>query len=262
MEILTSKVSGFEMDYFCFGTGKKTFVILPGLSLKSVMLSAQVIAGAYKMFRDDFTVYVFDRRKDIPDGYSVRDMAADTAAVMKEIGIVKADVFGASQGGMMAQYLAIDYPELVHSIVLGSTCSRLNGIAQDNIAKWISLAEKCDVKALNHDFFEKLYSDAFLEKYADALAFLENEDTPEECRKFALLAKACQNYETYGELEKIKCPVLVLGAKNDKVLTGEASEEMAEKLDCEIYIYEEYGHAAYDEAPDYKDRIMRFFKSI
>lgn len=262
MEVLTAKANGIEMDYCSFGTGKRTFIIIPGLSLKSVMTSAGAVVHAYKMFAEDFTVYLFDRRKNVADSYSVREMASDTAEIMKSLGITDADIFGASQGGMIAQCLAVDYPELVHSIVLGSSCSRANERVKEICGEWCSLAEKHDVKSLNHSFFENIYSDAFLERYGKALAMFEEQGTPEECDRFVIFSQACIDFDIYGELEKIKCPVLVLGAENDKVLTREASEEISEKLGCECYIYEGYGHAVYDEAPDYKERIMNFLKSI
>lgn len=263
MEILTAKVNKIEMDYFTFGTGERTFVIIPGLSLKSVTLSAKPVAAAYKQFCEDFTTYVFDRRKNVSGGYSIREMARDTAEVMKSLGIENADIFGTSQGGMIAQCMAIDYPELVHSIVLGSTAPRANDRMVQTINGWIGFAEKHDVKGLNHSVFQTIYSGDFLEKYKKALPVIEQDGTDEECDRFLIFAKACTNFDVFNELPKIKCPALVLGAEEDKVLTGAASHEIAEKLDCEIFMYgDEYNHAVYDEAPDYKERIMRFLKSI
>ena len=40
----------------------------------------------------------------------------------------------------------------------------------------------------------------------------------------------------------------------------ELSEKIAEKLQCEIYMYEELGHAAYEEAKDFNKRIYRFLQ--
>ncbi len=60
-------------------------------------------------------------------------------------------------------------------------------------------------------------------------------------------------------LKKIKCPVFVIGSKADKVLGGGSTEMLAEKLDCKLFIYEGFGHAVYDEAPDYKQKILEFF---
>ena len=57
--------------------------------------------------------------------------------------------------------------------------------------------------------------------------------------------------------------MLVLGSRDDRVLGGKASEQIAEQLenspDCELVMYEDYGHAAYDLAPDYRERLKAFF---
>ena len=41
IQIETIKTESFTMDYFKFGHGKEVFVILPGLSLQSVMIFAE-----------------------------------------------------------------------------------------------------------------------------------------------------------------------------------------------------------------------------
>ena len=56
------------------------------------------------------------------------------------------------------------------------------------------------------------------------------------------------------------CPVLVIGGGKDKIAGRDASVRIAEKIrDSELYIYEELGHGAYEEAKDFHYRIMRFF---
>ena len=77
--------------------------------------------------------------------------------------------------------------------------------------------------------------------------------------RFITLAKACLTCCTYDDLEKIKCPVLVLGGGKDKIVTGEASREIAEKLGCKYYIYDDLSHEAYNEAKDFNRRIYDFF---
>ena len=41
-------------------------------------------------------------------------------------------------------------------------------------------------------------------------------------------------------------------------MTGEASEEIAKKLGCDIYMYEKLGHAAYEEATDFNQKVLDF----
>lgn len=247
------------MDYIKFGNGAENFVILPGLSIHSIMRYAQGIKEAYENFTDKYTVYVFDRAKNISDGYTIKDMAADTAQKMKALGIQKADVFGASQGGMIALYLAIDYPESVNKMILASTLAQPNDTFNAVLNEWIDLAQKKNEFELVSSFADNVYSKQTLEKYRDVLISSELGITDEEYRRFLILAKACRDYDCSNELVKIKCPAFVIGSEGDRVATASASREIAKALDCKIYVYDEsYGHAVYDEAPDYKKRCLEF----
>ena len=81
---------------------------------------------------------------------------------------------------------------------------------------------------------------------------------PKNFDRFAILASAILNFDCYNRLNEIKCPVLVLGGEQDRITLGEASVEIAEKLNCEIHMYSEYGHAAYEEAEDFNSRVYEF----
>ena len=96
------------MEHICvaFGKGSKPFVIIPGLSLNRIKGAGLSLAYMYRIFTKDYRVYVFDKKDVIPEGYTIKKIAEDTANAMKELGIEKAYVLGVSQGGMVAQYLA------------------------------------------------------------------------------------------------------------------------------------------------------------
>ena len=83
--------------------------------------------------------------------------------------------------------------------------------------------------------------------------------------RFIICTNACDALNAYDSLEKIQCPVLVLGSGEDGVLSLDASVKIADKLkslkkNVEFYIYEGYGHAAVDELPEYKTRIFQFLQ--
>ena len=67
---------------------------------------------------------------------------------------------------------------------------------------------------------------------------------------------------TYDLLEQIHCPVLVLGGRQDKIVGGQASEELAEQLGCDIYMYEQFGHGVYEEARDFNKRMYDFLQKL
>ena len=109
----TVRTDTFSMDYFRFGKGDRILVILPGLSVQSVMGFAQSVADEYRIFGDQYTVYVFDRRKELPDSYSIQEMAHDTAEAIRMLGLSRINLFGASQGGMISMVMAIEEPDLI-----------------------------------------------------------------------------------------------------------------------------------------------------
>ena len=265
-EIKTIKTDDFEMDYFSFGHGEKTMVIIPGLSVDGVMKYADAVAEAYDVMTDDFTVYVFERRKKLPANYSIYDMANDTVVAIKALGLRQIYLFGASQGGMISMVIATSEPELVCKMILGSTSSSISeGQNNKALEGWVSLAKEGNTEGLYLAFGEALYPKEVFEQARGLLAESAKSVTEEDLARFVILAEAVKGFDVSEKLSLISCPVLVIGSRDDKVLGGEASEVIYEKLKdhpgCELYMYEGFGHAVYDLAPDYKERMLRFFKN-
>lgn len=62
---------------------------------------------------------------------------------------------------------------------------------------WLELAGKQDVVALNRNFFQVVYSTAFLESVKDLLPSLEKVGSAEDCARFCILVKALLNFDVY-----------------------------------------------------------------
>ena len=247
------------MNYLKFGTGDKTLVMLPGLSVKSVLLMGDAVKNAFRAFDKDYTIYLIDRREDVPPVYTVADMARDTAEKMKELGLEDVCLFGASQGGMMAMLIAAWYPELVHKLVLGSTAAKISDLGNSVISGWVSLAKKRDGAALYLDFLKKVYPSYLFDQFKDIFIATGKSVTDEEFARFIIIAKGAVDFDATSELDKIKCPVLVVGSEDDAVLGSAASYDIARRLGCQIHMYKDYGHDCYDTAPDFRDRMFKFF---
>lgn len=250
-----------DMDYVSFGYGSKTLVLLPGLSdgLVTVKGKALLLAKPYRIFFKNYTVYMFSRKNKMPEGYSIRDMAADQARVLQKLGITKACVMGVSQGGMIAQYMAIDYPEMIEKLVIAVSAPKVNEVIQDCVGRWIQFAEQGDHKSLMVDIAEKGYSEKYLKKYRTLYPILGKIGRPENYNRFFINANAILGFDAYEELDKIACPTYIIGGNEDKTVGVKASYEMKDKIkDSELYIYKGLGHAAYDEAKDFNGRIYEF----
>ena len=256
-------VGNTEMSYVSFGHGDKALVLLPGLSdgLMTVKGKALLLAKPYKVFFDQYTVYMFSRKNELPEGYSIRDMAEDQAMAMQELGISKASVLGVSQGGMIAQLLAANHRELVEKIVIAVSAPRVNELIRENISKWMEFAEQGDHKNLMIDTAEKSYSPEYLKKYRKIYPVIGSVGKPSDYRRFLINAGAILAFDAFEELPRISCPALIIGGEEDKIVGVRASYEMNERIpNSELYVYKGLGHAAYEEAADFNERVFSFLE--
>lgn len=254
-------IGNTDMDYVSFGHGSKALVLLPGLSdgLVTVKGKALLLAKPYRMFFKNYTVYMFSRKNKMQEGYSIRDMAADQASALKNLGITKASVMGVSQGGMIAQYFAIDHSDMIEKLVIAVSAPKVNDVIRGCVEKWIKIAEQGDHKSLMIDIAEKSYSEGYLKNYRKLYPILGNLGKPDSYNRFFINANAILNFDAYGELDKITCPTFIIGGGVDKTVGINASYEMKDKIkDSELYVYKDLGHAAYEEAKDFNSRIYNF----
>lgn len=264
MEFITDKVytDGFSMAYIRFGHGKNPLVILPGLSIQSMIPLAPVLVKQYEIFTKDFTVYLFDRRLEVPSNYPINEMASDTVKVLRKLNLNDISLFGTSQGGMMAMVIAEEYPKLVRKLVLCSTAVRIDEERFSVIAEWIALARKKDCEGLYLSVFGKVFPKDYFEQNKSAFLQMAKTVTEEELANFIVRAESIRNFTAEKKIACIQCPVLLAGDEKDDVFGIEPTIELTNALcfnpNLETELYSGYGHALYDTAPGFKERMYRF----
>ena len=237
--------SGAQMYYAEFGRGSRQMVMIPGLSIVDMKGTANNLAYFYRRFTRDFTVCVFDRRQGRDPDCTLRSMAEDVADAMNTLHINNAYVVGVSQGGMIAQYLAAEHPELVKRLVLGVTAAKPNPPMLRAVDEWLAMAESGDLQGVLTRTYDKMYTEKQMKLYQRLLPLMMKSTKFMETERFADHARAIYSLDSFRILDRIKCPVLVLGAALDRITTAEGSKEIAEKLGCRIHIFPDEGHAAY-----------------
>lgn len=257
----TLKIGGSEMDYIHFGTGGKILVMLPGLGdgLRSVKGTALPMAFAYRVFAKEFTVYGFSRKNALPEGYTTKEMAADQAQAMGLLGIPEADVLGVSMGGMIAQHLAIDYPEKVGKLILTVTSARPNPILEASIDEWVSCAKRGDHTAFMDSNVRRIYSEGYYRKNKWLVPIMGKLTKPKSYERFFIQANACLKHDAFESLQQIQAPTLVIGGEKDNALGGDASREIAAQIPgAELRMYQQWGHGLYEEAGDFNQTVLDF----
>ena len=193
-----------SMEYIRFGKGAKTLVMLPGLGdgLRSVKGTALPMAFMYREFSKDYTVYMFSRKKRLSEGCSIRHMALHQKQAMDKLGIDKADIVGVSMGGMIAQYLAIDYPEKVNKLVLVVTCSKAEESVKSSVSYWVDCARVDNYKELMDSNLKLIYSEKYYKHNKWTLPLICLLTKPRSFDRFLVQAEACSMHDSYPELKK------------------------------------------------------------
>ncbi len=251
------------MQYIHFGNpdGRK-LVILPGLSLKSVMGAAEAIVNAYTLLAEKYDMYLFDHVGYEKDGYSIASMADDTVKAFEKLGIEHATLMGVSMGGMVSQTIAIDHPEYCDALVLCSTAPRISKETEKLMDNWIELAGSRELAELVESFGEHVYTPAFYQQYKDIILASGDGATEIDFHNFITSANAIRQFDVYDKLKNIKCPVFVINAGNDMVLGSQAADDFISVFPESHYTYEGFGHGVYDEAGDYLQRISDFLETV
>lgn len=259
----TIRLTDGQMDYIQFGRGQRHLIMLPGLgdSLRSVKGTALPMALMYRLFAKDFTVWMFSRKEPLRSGATTRDMARDQAEAMKALGIEKADVFGVSMGGMIAQHLAIDFPEKVSKLVLAVTAAESNPNLTESVEEWIAFAEKDDPAGFMDSNLRRIYSEEYYRKNKWMVPLAGKLTRPKSYDRFFIQAKACLTHDAVESLSRISCPTLIIGGEKDIALGADASRQIAAAIPgAKLHMYPQWGHGLYEEAKDFNSLVLDFLQ--
>lgn len=254
------KMKNHEIAYAKFGNGVKTMVIIPGLSLESVLKVAELVRVRYTKIFNDYTIYLLDRDKAIDEQTTLDDLADITAKAMIELEITDAYLIGLSQGGIICEFIAANYPKLVKKLALVSTTCKVSEENNKLFEKWKKSAEQYNTKELNKSFFKYVYSKEHIEANKNAFnQAAESLGNEKDCKRMSYQLMMLQNLD-YSEIaSKINCDTLVLGSKKDEIFLEGQQRDLAEKVGCKIYLFDGYAHAVYDETDELLEKVKEFY---
>lgn len=250
-----------DMYYVSFGSGDKNLVVLPGLSdgLATVKGKAWLLHLPYRKYLKDYTVYMFSRKNLMPAGYTIREMAEDQAGAMQQLNIGRTCLLGVSQGGMIAQYIAIDHPEMIDHLILTVTAPYANNVVRKVVKRWIRMSKRGDHRALMVDTAEKMYSGRYLSRNGRLFPFLALFTKPAGYDRFLKNAYAILKFDARKDLSKVISPTLIIAGEDDHTVGNKAAYELKDLIpDSRLYIYKGLGHGAFEEASDFYKRVFDF----
>lgn len=217
-----------------------------------------------------FTILAYDARglgaSEIPKvGYTMADLAHDAAALAKAVGWKQYHVFGASMGGMVAQELAIRYPDAIEKLVLAAThAGGDNGAPAVVDQMWdmsplallqLSDTRQDEVWAAAHREAVEQMNNAKAQMNA---AFAAN---PDFARGYQYQANAVMKHDTNGRLEKIENETLTFNGRFDGSIPLSAARDMAKQIPNCHFEAIDHGHGSWFFDNDTWEMVVSFLKN-
>ena len=250
-----------SMDYVTFGKGKQPLVIIPGLGdgVQTVKGKAHLFSLSYRLLANRYRIYVFSRINELRQGYTTRDMAADVAEAMETLNLDAAYVMGISQGGMIAQWLAVDFPERVQRLILAVTTANPSQLARERIEHWQKLSQSGNFKHLMLDIAQHSYTQKSYQKWRLLYNIMGRLGRIKDEKRIAIQSQSCLTHDSLEVLKEIQCPTLVIGALEDDVIGVDGSKELAKAISgCQLLILKHSGHALYEENKAFQEAVCGF----
>ncbi|MGH7770862.1 MAG: alpha/beta fold hydrolase [Candidatus Binatia bacterium] len=237
------RVDDIEIYYELYGRGDP-LVLIAGTGISCAPWRIFQVPEFSKYYQ----VLIYDHRglgrTDKPDmPYTTRLFAKDCAGLMDALGINRAHIMGHSMGGRVAQWVALDCPEKVRSLVLSGSGS---GKFKDDVdyPRGIPLDACIEMIEKGYDQYQHkhwegsfMFTQEFAREHADIVKRFQDtilEDLPPlKCYLRHVIARQC--HETTELLSQINSPTLVIVGSRDTVEGGtgshvESSRILAERI--------------------------------
>ena len=254
------------MPYNKFGNGDRILIIFQGLLFENKPISgfmAKKFCDMYDSLVDDYTIYLVNPKPGLPEGYTMKDIAGDYAAMIKEEFPGKVDVLGVSTGGSIVQHFAADYPELVRRLIIHSSAYKLSDSAREGQMRVAQFAKRRKWRAAYSALMDVSLPKSparYLIKPLYAFIALFGKSffgKPEDPSDLVLTIEAEDKNDFLGRLCEIKAPTLVIAGEKDPFYTPELFRKTAQGIpDSKLVIYKGMGHPA--SGKQFKEEIRRF----
>lgn len=264
-----AKINKIRIHYEVYGTGDAV-LLLNGLSAPGVNWLYQV-----RDLSPRYQVITFDNRgvgeSDLPraEMYPMALMADDAARLLKQLGVRRAHVLGASMGGTIALELALRHPRLVRSLVLACTWAKADARFIRTVEAWVRLARTVTLEERFRDvLFPMVYSPAFFERpgaLREGLIRVLAYPFPTTAEGLERQARGllAWNGARVKDLGRIKAPTLVLVGRDDILTPPAFSRALARLIPRATLRILPGGHGFFvEEASAFNRAVLAFLRRV
>ncbi|TXT59655.1 MAG: hypothetical protein BAJALOKI1v1_1390012 [Promethearchaeota archaeon] len=262
-----AKINGYEMYYELHGEDMPLVMIM-GLSANSQWWDENLIT----QLSEKYKVMIFDNRgtgrsEDPGTEFTLKDLAEDTVNLMEKVGISKAYILGISMGGMIAQHIALNFPEKVIKLILCSTyCGGSKSVppGPDVLQKLMKPRKGRPIEEIMSEMIPLLYTEEYIANNPNNI-----EEAKENMIKYPISAenyqrqgKAIFSHNTCRKLKTLSVPTLIMHGEKDILLPPKNADILHDLIPfSQMEKFGNSGHALFSQETDaVVSRLLTFLQ--
>ncbi|QEE15407.1 alpha/beta fold hydrolase [Promethearchaeum syntrophicum] len=254
----TMKINDINIFYEIHGNGEP-LLLIHGLGSSTQDWEYQIpqLSKQYKVITIDLRGHGKTSKANGP--YSIRGFADDVAMFLEALNIKHTNILGLSMGTATGFELAINYPDLVKSLIAVNMSVKLSvktfGERKQFFIRTL-IVKLLGMKKMGEFLAPRLFPFPTQEELRKKVAihWAENDK-----KSYLLAMNSLKNWSVEEELHKIKCPTIVIASDGDYTPV-EAKEEYVKKIpNCKIAIIKNSHHAVPMEKPEEFNKLVLDF---
>jgi 3-oxoadipate enol-lactonase len=168
---------------------------------------------------------------DAPAGpYSLEELTEDLRALLQALGISRTHFVGLSMGGMIGQMMALKYPQMLQSVVLCDTMSRVPTEAKPLWDERIHMAETRGMEPLVESTIARWFTEPFRQQGAPVLDQVRTMIRTTPPRGYAGCCHAIAALNLTDRLKEITLPTQIIVGEDDPGTPVSASRTIHEQI--------------------------------
>lgn len=257
------EANGIKINYELSGKGGAPILTLShslGTSLSMWDSQMQVLEDHYQVLRYDTRGH---GASDAPPGaYTLDMLGEDVLGMLDALGIEKVYFVGLSMGGMIGQYLALNYSDRLEKLVLCDTAAILPQEAQPIWQERIDLAREKGMEALVDGTLERWFTPSFLKQNPPEVERIRQQFLSTPADGYMGCSEAIRRLNYLERLREIKMPTLIIVGEEDPGTPVAAAEAMHQAIaGSRLVILPSAAHLSnVEQAEGFNTALLRFLQ--
>jgi aminoacrylate hydrolase len=262
----TLDTQGISQYFDTFGDpGTPPVMLITGLGGVGVSWGSQIarFAARYHVILPDHRGT--GKTTHASDGYSTEQLARDMAAIVEHLGLGPVHVVGASTGGAIAQYMALDHPHAVRTLTLSSTFARFDAYTRREFEVRRTMAAAWNRPDLLSAYSLFLFSPRYTRQHPEFVqAWIDraasHPESPEDREIGLKRIDMLLAHDALERLPEIRQPSLVVCGDHNFCTPLPLSEEIAHAIPgAELIVFPEAGELIEHEQEEKYFQVVSAF---